>query len=158
MVAAFFWNIAKTANRPAEWYSALTISVILLAAVTAGVMTAQKGLARINRIRARSASESETNQKTQTRLRIVLVALTVLWGVIDAAVLWMIFQDTFSLWLAPVSLFGLTFGLGVIALCAYQSAARSEIRTVARLCLTVLIISLVVTLFLWLRLVWFRSN
>lgn len=81
-----------------------------------------------------------------------------LYGLADAAVLWLIFQDLENIWLFPVSLFGLVFGLGVIALCAYQAAARSDVRTLARIWLTVSITSLGVTMYLWLRYVWLRAG
>ncbi|WP_182865596.1 hypothetical protein [Stieleria mannarensis] len=158
LIAAFFWNIAKTANRPSEWYSALTVSVILLIAVAAGVMIAHRGLNRISRVRAMPKPDPETQKTKQFRRRLLLVALTVLYGVVDSAVLWMVFQDAENLSLFPISLCGLVFGLAVIALCAYQSAARSDVRLLARICLTVLITSLSVTTYLWLRYVWFRAG
>ena len=158
MVTWFCWSIATTANGPSDRYSALTISAILLAAITSGVAAACKGLTRINRIRARSSQDAEAQHKPQHWLRFVVITLTALWGLIDAAVLIMILQDSTSLWLTPLGLFGLIFGLGVMALCAYQSATGSELRTAARLCLSILIVGLVTTIYLWLKVVWFRSG
>jgi O-antigen/teichoic acid export membrane protein len=59
LTAAFFAIAVIHANRPSEWYSAFTVSVILQAAMAVGVIAAHKGLKRINRIRTRPTSGGE---------------------------------------------------------------------------------------------------
>jgi len=61
------WNIASTVNRPSEWYSAVTVSVILLMAVGSGVMVAYRGIDRINRVRAMPNTDRATQKKKQVR-------------------------------------------------------------------------------------------
>ncbi len=59
LTAAYFGIAVVHANRPSDWYSAITISVILQAAMTVGVIAAHKGLKRINRYRTRPTSGGE---------------------------------------------------------------------------------------------------
>lgn len=156
IVAMVFLNTAKTNDRSDALDSTLTFSGILVIAITTGVLIARQTLRRVNRIRSMPVPSLKGQGNTTAFRRKLLVFLTLLFFLIDAAVLWDIVQGSDGIWLFPVSLFGLVFGLVVVAFNAYHFAAHDDVRKLAKICLALMITGLAATIFLWVRYVLLR--
>ncbi|KAA5539207.1 hypothetical protein FYK55_25130 [Roseiconus nitratireducens] len=58
-VAMFLFTSIRTTNRPSEWYASLTVSGILVIALTIGVVVAKGVLRRINRLTITPPQQSQ---------------------------------------------------------------------------------------------------